>query len=85
MTALRQSLAIDPALRVLVVHGLYDLVTPYFASELQLAQVPEALAGDRLRLRAYPGGHMFYSQDASRAAFQADAEALVSAAVAARR
>ena len=40
------------------------------------------MAGDRLRLRAYPGGHMFYSQDASRAAFQADAEALISAAVA---
>ena len=80
LTALRQSLALDPALRVLVVHGLYDLVTPYFASELQLAQVPEAVAGERLRLRAYPGGHMFYSQDASRAAFQADAEALVSAA-----
>ena len=78
--SLRVSLALDPAFRVLVVHGLYDLVTPYFASKLLLDQLPPLGPIGQVRLRAYPGGHMFYSRDASRAAFTADAEALIGAA-----
>lgn len=80
--ALRQFLALDPAARVLVVHGLTDLVTPYFATQLLLDQAPDW--GDRLQLRVYGGGHMFYSRDASRAALHADAEAIVMAALAAQ-
>lgn len=78
--SLRVSMALDPAFRVLVVHGLYDLVTPYFASKLLLDQLPPLGPDGQVRLRAYPGGHMFYSRDASRAAFTADAEALIGAA-----
>jgi len=83
MTAMRQFLALDPATHVLVTHGLTDLVTPYFATQLLLNQVPELGPGDRLQLRVYRGGHMFYGQDASRAALHGDAEALVTAALAA--
>jgi carboxypeptidase C (cathepsin A) len=68
--ALRRDLALDPALRVVVAHGLYDLVTPYFASELLLDQVPAPVAGARLRLLVVPGGHMMYMHDASRAALR---------------
>ena len=68
--ALRRDMALDPALRVVVAHGLYDLVTPYFASKLLLDQVPARVAGDRLRLIAVPGGHMMYTEDASRAALR---------------
>jgi len=68
--ALRRDLALDPALRVAVAHGLYDLVTPYFASKLLLDQVPARVAAGRLRLLAVPGGHMMYSRDASRAALR---------------
>jgi carboxypeptidase C (cathepsin A) len=68
--ALRGDLALDPTLRVVVAHGLYDLVTPYLASELLLQQVPARIAGDRLRLLVTPGGHMLYTQDASRAALR---------------
>ncbi len=74
MTALRQFLALDPAAQVLVTHGLTDLVTPYFATALLLAQVPKPA---RLALHVYPGGHMSYLRADSRAAMKADAEALL--------
>ena len=80
---MRQFLALDPSTRVLVAHGLTDLVTPYFASQLLLNQVPELSLGDRLQLRVYGGGHMFYSRDASRAALHGDTEAMFRAALAA--
>ena len=83
MTALRQYLALDPAARALVVHGLYDLVTPYFADALLLAQVPASAAGGRLALKVYAGGHMFYLDEASRRALMQDARALVIGATAA--
>jgi carboxypeptidase C (cathepsin A) len=75
---LRQYLALDPAVRVAVVHGLTDLVTPYFASKLLLDQTPGFAAG-RLELLTYGGGHMFYSRDDSRAALHQDVADLVAA------
>jgi carboxypeptidase C (cathepsin A) len=71
--ALRRVLALDPAVRVLVVHGYTDLVTPYFASALILRQFPADLAGARLRQETYRGGHMFYTREASRRALRDDA------------
>jgi carboxypeptidase C (cathepsin A) len=38
---LRQTLALDPKLRVLITHGFTDLVTPYFTSQLLLNQLPD--------------------------------------------
>ena len=79
VSPLRSALAADPRLQVLVVHGLYDIVTPYFASKMILDQMPPALAG-RARLLALPGGHMFYTRDASRLRLQQEGAALVEAA-----
>jgi carboxypeptidase C (cathepsin A) len=76
---MREALALDPHLHVLIAHGLFDLVTPYFYTQLLLDQIPASVAGDRVRLVAYPGGHMFYSQDASRAAFRDAAQAMYGA------
>jgi carboxypeptidase C (cathepsin A) len=73
---LREALALDPHLHVLIAHGLFDLVTPYFATKLLLDQIPQVGLGERVRLVTYPGGHMFYTQDASRAAFREDARKL---------
>ena len=70
---LRQFLALDSTVGVLVTHGLTDLVTPYFSTKLLLDQIPETVGADRIRLQAYPGGHMFYSRDSSRAALHEDA------------
>ena len=64
VSALRTALAFDPRLQVVVMHGLYDLVTPYFASAMILNQLPPAFAG-RARVLAVPGGHMFYTHAAS--------------------
>jgi carboxypeptidase C (cathepsin A) len=74
---LRQILALDPKLKLLVGHGLFDLATPYFGSKILLDQLPVYASPERVRLVVYPGGHMFYSRDAARQAFRAEAEALM--------
>jgi carboxypeptidase C (cathepsin A) len=74
---LRQILALDPKLKVLVGHGLFDLATPYFGTKMLLDQLPAYASPERVKLVVYPGGHMFYSRDASRQAFRAEAEAMM--------
>jgi carboxypeptidase C (cathepsin A) len=81
---LRQALALDPKLRILVTHGMTDLVTPYFASQLILNQLPDFGPERRISLQVYGGGHMFYSRDASRVAFRDDARRLFEQALSAR-
>ncbi|MDQ2805278.1 MAG: hypothetical protein M3Y41_22340 [Pseudomonadota bacterium] len=63
-------------MQVLIVHGLFDLVTPYFATKLMLDRLPSATA-DRVRLAVYPGGHMVYTNDASRALLREAAQGLI--------
>jgi carboxypeptidase C (cathepsin A) len=74
--AMRTALALDPRVFVLVEHGLFDLVTPYFATQLQLDQIPEADIAGRTHLSVHAGGHMFYTNDASRAALHDEAARL---------
>jgi carboxypeptidase C (cathepsin A) len=74
---LREILALDPKLKLLVGHGLFDLATPYFGTKILLDQLPAYASPDRVKLVVYPGGHMFYSRDASRQAFRAEAQALM--------
>jgi carboxypeptidase C (cathepsin A) len=73
---LRQALAADKKLGVLVAHGLTDLVTPYFESQFVLDQMPAIGNPERVKLAVYPGGHMFYTRPEARSAFRADAKAL---------
>lgn len=73
VTALRQSLGLDPNMRVLAVHGLTDIVTPYFETKMVLDQMPDIGARGRVHFKVYPGGHMFYSLEASRRQFRDDA------------
>jgi carboxypeptidase C (cathepsin A) len=81
---LRQIMSLDGKLRVLVAHGLTDLVTPYFGNQLILNQLPDYGPERRISLSAYPGGHMFYSRDDSRRAFREDALRLYRAALESR-
>lgn len=76
LSELRQILATDAKLNVLVAHGLFDLATPYFGTKRALDQLP-AFATSRVKFVVYPGGHMFYSRDGSRQAFRSAVEALI--------
>jgi carboxypeptidase C (cathepsin A) len=73
---LRDSVAADPKLRVLIVHGWNDLSCPFMGSVLTVDQMP--LMGDpaRVTVKEYPGGHMFYTRPASRSALHADVQAM---------
>ena len=79
VTDLRESLAIDPKLKVLIVHGWNDLSCPFMASVLIADQTPVMGSPDRLQVREYPGGHMFYSRPDSQQAFRRDVRALYGA------
>lgn len=74
---LRQILALDSKLKVLVAHGLFDIATPYFGTRIALDQLPAFASPERVKFVVYPGGHMFYSRDASRQALRAEVEALM--------
>lgn len=76
VSELRQILATDAKLNVLVAHGLFDLATPYFGTKRVLDQMP-AFATQRVKFVVYPGGHMFYSQGGSRQAFRSEVESLI--------
>jgi carboxypeptidase C (cathepsin A) len=73
---LRQAIANDPRMGVLIVHGYNDLSCPYFASRLIVDQLPAFGQANRVSLAVYPGGHMFYSRPDSGADFKRDARAL---------
>ncbi len=75
VSQLRQILALDPNMKLLVGHGLFDLATPYFASKIILDQLPAYASPNRVKLVVYPGGHMFYSRDGARQAFRAEVQA----------
>lgn len=77
VSQLRQILALDPKLKLLVGHGLFDLATPYFASKILLDQLPAYGSPDRVKLVVYPGGHMFYSHDGARQAFREEVQTLM--------
>jgi carboxypeptidase C (cathepsin A) len=79
MRELRSVLALDQRLRVIVAHGYTDLVTPYYESKLLLDQLPAFGDPGRVRLETFPGGHMFYSRDVSRAGLRESARAMIEA------
>jgi len=61
---LAQALRINPALKVLVAAGYYDLVTPFFDAEYTLGR--HDIDADRVEYSYYPGGHMMYVNAPSR-------------------
>jgi carboxypeptidase C (cathepsin A) len=73
LSSLQDTLLLLPRAKVFVATGLYDLVTPYFATHWLLDQlaVPEA-ARQRIEFRVYEGGHMMYMRPQVRAALAAD-------------
>lgn len=77
VTDLRQAIAADPNMTVMIAHGYNDLSCPYFGSKLIIEQMPRYGSDQRIVLHVYPGGHMFYARPDSNASFKADARALI--------
>jgi carboxypeptidase C (cathepsin A) len=75
---LRQAVAADPKLQVLIVHGWNDLSCPFMGSLLTQNQLPTKLAS-QVQVHEFPGGHMFYTRPANGSGLHALAEALVKA------
>jgi len=75
-TDLRQAVAADARLRVLIVHGWNDLSCPFMGSVLTVDQMPIMGDASRVTVRMYAGGHMFYSRPDSAAALRKDVQEL---------
>ena len=63
---LREAIAADPKLRVLIMHGWNDLSCPFMGSVLTADQIPVMGDPTRVAVREFPGGHMFYTRESSR-------------------
>jgi len=70
---LREAVAADPKLRVMIVHGWNDLSCPFMGSILIMDQMPVMGDPTRVSVHEYPGGHMFYTRAESRAELRKDA------------
>ena len=71
MDDLRYAMAGNPYMKVFITHGVYDLVTPYFATNRLAAMM--RLTAEQMRnmtIRHFKGGHMFYAWEESRLAFR---------------
>jgi len=72
VSGLRKALAADPQMSAVIANGYTDFACPYFMSRLIVAQLPSFGVANRVKLRVYPGGHMFYARSESAAAFRHD-------------
>jgi carboxypeptidase C (cathepsin A) len=66
----RYGMALNPHLKAFITNGRYDLVTPYYSSDrLRNLMRLDPGTADRLTVRHFGGGHMFYAWEASRRDF----------------
>jgi carboxypeptidase C (cathepsin A) len=79
VSQLRESVANDPNLRVLIAHGWDDLSCPFMASVLIVDQMPAMGDPGRVQVKEYPGGHMFYARPDSQAQLRDDVKAMYGA------
>ncbi len=69
------ALRINPAAKVLVASGYYDLITPFFDAEYTLNR--HDIPADRIIYKYYGGGHMMYVNEPSRTALLGDVRAFI--------
>jgi carboxypeptidase C (cathepsin A) len=69
---LREAVAADPKMRVLIVHGWNDLSCPFMGSVLTVDEMPVMGDATRVAVHEFPGGHMFYTRDSSRTDLRKD-------------
>lgn len=79
----RYGMVLNPHMRAFITHGQYDLVTPYYASDrLRNLMRLDPQTAERLTVRHFGGGHMFYAWETSRHAFTEAIAAFVAEATA---
>ena len=76
VTQLRDAVAADPKLRVMIVHGWNDLSCPFMGSVLTVNEMPVMGDPTRVSVHEFPGGHMFYTRESSRIALRKDVMAM---------
>lgn len=71
-TALKQAMSLNPEMQTLILHGIFDLVTPYYASQILINQMAlDSRIQNNIQLKVYHGGHMPYlQQDALNVMFE---------------
>ena len=74
---LRESVAADPKLRVLILHGWNDLSCPFMGSVLSVDQMPIMGDASRVQVHEFPGGHMFYTRTVNQDSLHKLAETMV--------
>ena len=80
--SLRKAMTANPALKVFVASGYYDLATPYFASDYTYSQFqPEAALRENITLAYYESGHMMYIHEPSLVKLKEDLAAFYREAV----
>jgi carboxypeptidase C (cathepsin A) len=80
----RYGMSLNPHMKALITHGLYDLVTPYHASDrLRNLMRLDPETASRLTVRRFDGGHMFYAWEESRRKFTAAIAEFVADAISA--
>ena len=67
----RYGMSLNPHMKAFFSHGLYDLITPYFATDrlLNLMRLDPEVA-ERITSVNFSGGHMFYAWEQSRIALR---------------
>jgi carboxypeptidase C (cathepsin A) len=80
--SLKDSMSLNKDLKVLIAHGIFDLVTPYFGSVVVTRQMAlDPSVAINLDFRVYDGGHMFYIHAAGLRGFFEDAKGFFESAV----
>jgi carboxypeptidase C (cathepsin A) len=79
---LQDAMAVNPAMHVLITHGIHDLVTPYLASRWLMDQVrlPREVKAN-LAVKTYQGGHMMYMRPEERRLMTEDVRRMFESAV----
>ena len=78
---LRNAMRANPALRVLVGCGIYDLVCSYYANVWAANNLDSAIKG-KVAAHSYPGGHAMYTDPRAHAQLRRDVSAFIRGVVA---
>jgi carboxypeptidase C (cathepsin A) len=79
---LRYALSLNPHMNVFITHGIYDLVTPYFSTDriIEHMKLTDSQK-EKITIRHFKGGHMFYAWEESRIEFTASMREFYTASV----